>query len=377
MDFKTMNINDLTPADYNPRIDLQEDDAEFIKLRNSIEKFGLVDPIIYNERTGNLVGGHQRLKVIKSLGWTEVEVSVVDLSLEDEKALNIALNKIEGGWDEELLENLLDELKMIDYDITLTGFDLDDVEDELDNEIEEDDFDEEPPEEPKAKRGDIYILGRHRLMCGDSTSVEDRAKLLDGNKIDMTFTDPPYNIDYKGVSDDRKIKNDKMPDDVFVKFLEQSIYPSEIMYVCCSWQYNHLFREAMENIGKKPKAMIIWDKVNPAQNLDRYYKQHEIIFYTGPFGGNKTLRGDIWEVKRQKNTVHPTMKPLELIAMAVEDNPEAKNIYDGFGGSGSTLMTCEQLGRNCFMMELDPGYVDVIIKRWEDFTGERARKVEA
>lgn len=152
--------------------------------------------------------------------------------------------------------------------------------------------------------------------------------------------------------------------------------PCETMYVCCSWQYEHLFKKAMENLGTPPKAMIIWNKVNPAQHLDKYFKQHEIIFYHGKFGGEKTIRGDIWEVKRQRNTVHPTMKPIELIGIALKNNPKARNIYDGFGGSGSTLIACEELKRCCFMMELEPKYVDVIIRRWEELTGEKAELIE-
>ena len=248
------------------------------------------------------------------------------------------------------------------------GFDLSEEEEET--EVIEDEVPQEV--EPVAKMGDIWQLGRHRLMCGDSTSITDVEKLMNGNKADMVFTDPPYNIAYQGVSDKRTIKNDKMSDDDFVQFLQDIIMKTDTAYVCCSWQYSHLFRQAMENLGMPPKAMIIWNKVNPAQHLDKYFKQHEIIWYFGKFGGEKTLRGDIWECKRQKNTVHPTMKPIELIAMALNDNKDKKNVYDGFGGSGSTLIACEQLDRNCFMMELDPHYVDVIIARWEKFTGQKA-----
>lgn len=192
-------------------------------------------------------------------------------------------------------------------------------------------------------------------------------------KADLVFTDPPYNINYQGVSDKRQIMNDKMSDEEFIKFLEKSIPKTDTVYVCCSWQYAHLFKKAMENIGMPPKAMIVWNKVNPAQHLDKYFKQHEIIWYYGKFGGEKTLRGDIWECKRQRNTVHPTMKPIELIAMALQDNPNKKIVYDGFGGSGSTLIACEQLGRKCYTMELDPKYCDVIIKRWETLTGKQLK----
>jgi DNA modification methylase len=189
----------------------------------------------------------------------------------------------------------------------------------------------------------------------------------------MVFTDPPYNIDYQGVKDKRdKIKNDKMDDSDFVDFLRESLMGCETMYVCCSWQYAHLFKQAMTDLARAPKAMIVWNKVNPAQHLDKYFKQHEIIFYYGDFGGHKTLRGDVWEMKRQRNTVHPTMKPVELIDMAMVDQPSKKVVYDSFGGSGSTLISCEKNHRDCRMMELDPKYCDVIIKRWQDFTGKQA-----
>ena len=206
-------------------------------------------------------------------------------------------------------------------------------------------------------------------MCGDSTDKETVELLMNGNKADMVFTDPPYNIAYSGIKDKRTIENDKMSDEDFVEFLEKSIMKCDTAYVCCSWQYEHLFKKAMTNIGMPPKAMIIWNKVNPAQHLDKYFKQHEIIFYYGKFGGEKTIRGDIWECKRQKNTVHPTMKPIELIAMALGDNKDKEIVYDGFGGSGSTLIACEQLNRKCYMMELDEHYVSVIIERYINFTG--------
>lgn len=192
---------------------------------------------------------------------------------------------------------------------------------------------------------------------------------MDGQKADMVFTDPPYNIDYQGVAKNHgKIKNDKMSDSDFVQFLRDSVMGCETMYVCCSWHYAHLFRDAMVAIGRTPKAMIIWDKVNPAQHLDKYFKQHEIIFYYGDYGGHKTIRGDVWQLKRQRNTVHPTMKPIELIDMAMVDQPDKKIVYDAFGGSGSTLISCEKNHRHARMMELDPKYIQVILKRYHQYT---------
>ena len=182
----------------------------------------------------------------------------------------------------------------------------------------------------------------------------------------MVFTDPPYNIDYQGVTkgNHEKIANDKMSDKDFTQFLYDALNINcDTFYVCCSWQYSHLFRKALENLQKPVKAFIVWDKINPAQHLDKYFKQHEIILYHGKFGGQKTLRGDVWQTKRQRNTVHPTMKPIEIIEMALNDNIDKKQIYDAFLGSGSTMVASHQLKRKCFGMELDPKYCDVIVKR--------------
>lgn len=359
-------LGELHPYEKNPR----KNDEAVKYVAESIKQFGFKVPIVI-DREGVIVAGHTRWKAAKKLGLETVPCIVADdLTEEQIKAFRLADNKVaeKAEWDFDLLAGELDEL--FDFDMTVFGFEEMAMEDET--EAVEDDFEAELPEEPKAKLGDVYQLGSHRLMCGDSTSITDVEKLMGGEKADMVFTDPPYNIDYKGVKDERKIKNDKMDDEDFVDFLRQSIMICDTAYVCCSWQYAHLFRRAMEDNGMNPKAMIVWNKVNPAQHLDKYYKQHEIIWYSGKFGGQKTLRGDIWECKRQKNTVHPTMKPIELIAMALQDQPDKKIVYDGFGGSGSTLIACEQMNKRCYTMELDPKYVDVIIERWEKFTGQKA-----
>ena len=189
---------------------------------------------------------------------------------------------------------------------------------------------------------------------------------MNGEKADMVFTDPPYNINYEGVTkgNHTKIANDKMSDDDFTQFLYDALnIDCETFYVCCSWQYSHLFRKALEDLQKPVKSFIVWDKVNPAQHLDLYFKQHEIILYHGKFGGQKTVRGDVWQMKRQRNTVHPTMKPIELIEMALKDNTDKKKIYDAFLGSGSTMVASHQLKRKCYGMELDPKYCDLIVNR--------------
>ena len=369
MEIIKLNINEVIPYSNNPR----KNDNAVDAVAESIKQCGYCSPIVIDE-DNVILAGHTRLKALKKLKWKEVEcVRKTGLTEEQKKKYRILDNKTNelAEWDFDLLEEEIDGLDFDGFDF---GFDMSAFEEP--QEIVED----EPPEvdeenEPITQLGDIWQLGEHRLMCGDSTDKATVELLMDGKKADMVFTDPPYNIGYRGVSDKRTIQNDKMTDEDFVDFLEKALMPCETMYVCCSWQYSHLFRQALENIGQKIKAMIVWDKVNPAQHLDKYFKQHEIIWYCGAFGGEKTLRGDVWQCKRQKNTVHPTMKPLELIGMALQDQPKKKTVYDGFGGSGSTLMACEQLNRKCYMMELDPKYCDVIIKRWETFTGKKAVKI--
>ena len=366
-----VDINTLKEYEKNAKLHPQE---QIEQIKKSIQEFNMIDPIgVWKDNS--IIEGNGRYKACMQLGIKEVPIIRLDhLSDEERKAYTLAHNKLtmNSDFDLDILNDELDDI--LNIDMSEFGFDLD-FEDEEEREIVEDDFDVEPPEQPKAKLGDIYQLGNHRLMCGDSTKLEDVEKLMNGNKADMVFTDPPYNIAYSGIKDKRTIENDKMNDEDFVNFLEKSIMKCDTAYVCCSWQYEHLFKKAMTNIGMAPKAMIIWNKVNPAQHLDKYFKQHEIIFYYGKFGGEKTIRGDIWECKRQKNTVHPTMKPIELIAMALGDNKDKEIVYDGFGGSGSTLIACEQLNRKCFMMELDPHYISVIIERYINFTGNDVYRI--
>lgn len=378
MKVKLVAIEDVVPYARNPRKNM----AAISKVSASLQEFGWQQPIVVDKEMV-VIAGHTRLEAAWSLKYKKVPVQIADkLTDAQVKAYRIADNRVsqEAEWDIDLLKLELSDLDGLDYDLLLTGFDDDELSGMLVEAVEGlTDEDEVPPlpEHPVSVLGDLWTLGNHRLMCHDSTSIDSVDGLVGKDKIDMVFTDPPYNIDYQGVKDKRdKIKNDKMPEDEFINFLKLSLYPVETMYVCCSWQYSHLFKEAMESIGFPAKAMIVWDKVNPAQNLDRYFKQHEIIYYHGDFGGQKTIRGDIWKLKRQKNTLHPTMKPIELIEMALEDCAKKKFVYDGFGGSGSTLIACEKTGRHCRMMELDEKYVDVIINRWQDFTGKEAVHAE-
>jgi DNA modification methylase len=370
-----VHIDKLIPYARNART---HSDEQVAQIAASINEWGWTTPVLVDE-AGEIIAGHGRVMAARKLGIEQIPTMTANGWTDaQKKAYVLADNQLpqNSGWDMDLLKVEIQDLGEMDFDLDLIGFDGDVIADLLAEPTEgltDEDAVPDVPENPVTVEGDVWILGDHRLMCGDSTSIDAVEKLMAGEKADMVFTDPPYNIDYQGVKDKReKIKNDKMADADFVDFLTQSVMGCETMYVCCSWQYAHLFREAMERMARSPKAMIIWDKVNPAQHLDKYYKQHEIIWYYGDFGGQKTLRGDIWEMKRQKNTVHPTMKPVELIDMAMVDQPGKDVVYDGFGGSGSTMISCEKNHRKCRMMELDPKYCDVIIKRWCDFTGKDA-----
>lgn len=375
-DYKTISIENLTPYVRNSRT---HSDEQVAQIAASIKEFGFTNPILIDEQ-GGIIAGHGRILAAHKLKLKEVPaIELSHLSETQKRAYVIADNKLalNAGWDDELLRLEFDELQEAGFDLELTGFSLEEIDglqiEEVEPGLTDEDAVPESPEEPVSKLGDIWQLGNHRLMCGDSTSIDAVEALMDGQKADMVFTDPPYNIDYMGLSNAHdKIKNDKMSDHDFVDFLTQTLHGCETMYVCCSWHYAHLFREAMVRINRSPKAMIVWDKVNPAQHLDKYFKQHEIIFYYGDYGGQKTLRGDVWQIKRQKNTVHPTMKPVELIEIALQDQKGKKVVADYFGGSGSTLIACEKTGRNAYLMELDEKYVDVIIKRWQDYTGKQA-----
>lgn len=370
-------VSSLIPYARNSRT---HSDEQVSQIAASIREFGFTNPVLI-DANGTIIAGHGRVMAAKKLGLDEVPcLRLGHLTPSQIRAYVIADNKIalNAGWDDEMLKAELLTLQEDGFNTDLTGFSDEELNALLTVETVEGETDPdevpEAPVEPITKLGDIWILGNHRLMCGDSVNPISVDRLVGDDEIEMVFTDPPYNIGYQdmGAKFD-KIANDKMNDDEFLDFLRTTLVPCDVMYVCCSWQYAHLFKKAMADLSKPAKAMIVWNKVNPAQNLDLYYKQHEIIFYHGPFGGQRTVRGDVWELKRQRNTLHPTMKPIELIEMALTDHPHRKIVFDGFGGSGSTLIACEKTGRKARLMELDPKYCDVIVKRWEDFTGKKAR----
>ena len=368
-----VSINDLNPWQDNPR----QNSEAISEVAKSIKRFGFASPIIARKADNMIIAGHTRFEAAKEIGLKTVPVRFMDLDLNDAQLLALADNKLGeiALWDDSKLKDILMNLE--DQSLDGLGWSNDELLDLINDGVIDlnGDPDEVPEVEENAitKEGDLWILGDHRLLCGDSTKEEDVARLMDGSQADMVFTDPPYNINYQDMkSKFKKIANDNITEEEFKSFLKKSLYKASVMYVCCSWQFCHLFRQALIEIGKPPKSMIIWNKVNPAQHLDLYFKQHEIIYYSGPFGGQKTQRGDIWELKRQKNILHPTMKPIELITIALNDHKNKKLIFDGFGGSGSTLIACEQTNRKCFMMELDQKYCDVIIRRWQNLTGKEA-----
>jgi DNA modification methylase len=372
MEIVERNIQELIEAEYNPR---QITDKQFAQLKDSLKRFGFVDPVLVNmhpDRENIIIGGHMRTKAAKDLGYTEVPCVELNLTYDQEKELNIRLNKNGGSFDMDALANYFEASDLIEYGFE--PYELGDVVTEIEP-AEEGEVNLDPPKEPITVLGDLYELNGHRLHCADSTDSDAVAKLMDGKKADMVFTDPPYNIGYRDMNQEfDAIKNDRMSDEDFKQFLYDALnIQSDTFYVCCSWQYSHLFRQAMEELDKPVKSFIVWNKVNPAQNLDKYYKQHEIILYHGKFGGQETLRGDIWEVKRQHNTLHPTMKPIELITIALNDNPDKKNVYDAFGGSGSTMIASEQCCKDSFLLELEPNYCDVIVRRWVKYMQDNSR----
>lgn len=392
MNIQKIKIDKLIPATYNPRKNLKPSDAEYVKIKNSIEKFGFVSPLVINKDM-TVIGGHQRLKVLKEMGIVEVECIIVDLDKTNEKALNIALNKIQGDWDEEKLEALLQELKLEDFDTNLTGFDFDEVDEILKdvNGSKEDDFDVdsayEEIEEPITKPGDVWILGKHRLMCGDSAQKEDVMHLMNNQDADMLLTDPPYNVNYVGkTSEALKIKNDNMSDNQFYEFLKkvfENMYSvtkeGASIYVFHADTEGLNFRKAFKDAGYKLAECLIWKKDCFVMGRQDYQWQHEPILYGWKEGAahhfiNDRTQSTILEFDRpRQSSLHPTMKPIDLVARLLKNSSkENDKILDLFGGSGSTIIAAEQLNRNCYTMELDPKYCDVIVKRWESLTNKEA-----
>ena len=381
------NTADLLPADYNPRKDLKPGDAEYEKLKRSIEQFGYVEPVIWNQTTGRVVGGHQRLKVLMDMGMTEVDCVVVAMDEEKEKALNIALNKISGDWDKDKLALLIADLQGADFDVSLTGFEPAEIDalfkDTLKDGVKDNDFDvgAELAQPTMTKPGDIWMLGRHRLICGDSTKAETYDLLMGSTKANLVITDPPYNVNYEGSAG--KIKNDNMADEAFYNFLldaytqmHSAMADDASIYVFHADTEGLNFRRAFKDAGFHISGVCIWVKNSLVLGRSPYQWQHEPCLYGWKKNGKHqwyTGRKEttIWEFdKPKKNGDHPTMKPIPLLAYPIMNSSMSNSVVlDPFGGSGSTLIACEQTDRICYTVELDEKFCDVIVKRYIEQVG--------
>ena len=380
-------LSDLTPYDNNPRLN----DGAVDAVAKSIEEFGFKVPIVI-DKDGVIVAGHTRLKAAKQLQIDEVPCIVAeDLNEEELKAFRLADNKASelAGWDWDKLQDELEQLQEMDIDMGEFGFEFNLQKEET--EVIEDDFDCELEEETNIKQGDIFQLGRHRLMCGDSTSLEDVQKLAGGGvQVDLLVTDPPYNVNYEGGTKDKlKIENDNLEDTQFREFLKNAFCAADSVmkhgasfYIWHADSEGYNFRGACKDIGWSVRQCLIWNKNSLVMGRQDYQWKHEPCLY-----GWKEGASHLWMSDRKQTTVinmdrpirselHPTMKPVALFDYLIKNNTKSGDIVlDIFGGSGTTIMACEQNGRRGFLMELDPKYCDVIVKRWEKFTGEKAVKI--
>lgn len=387
MQIEKISTERLIPADYNPRKDLKSGDPEYEKLKRSLEEFGYVEPVIWNKTTGHVVGGHQRLKVLLDMGITEVDCVVVELDAEREKALNVALNKISGDWDKDKLALLIADLQGADFDVSLTGFDPAELDDlfkySVKDKIHDDNFDVDAELQKPAisKPGDVWLLGRHRLVCGDSTKADTFEALMDGKFANLVVTDPPYNVNYEGTAG--KIKNDNMGNEAFYDFLlaafkntEAAMAQDASIYVFHADTEGLNFRRAFSDAGFNLSGCCIWKKPSLVLGRSPYQWQHEPVLFGWKKKGKHNWYADrkqttIWEFEKpKKNADHPTMKPIALLAYPIMNSSLTNCIVlDPFGGSGSTLIACEQSDRTCFTIELDEKYCDVIVKRYIEQVG--------
>ncbi len=387
MQIEKLKTELLIPADYNPRKDLKPGDPEYDKLKRSIEQFGYVEPVIWNKTTSHVVGGHQRLKVLLDMGITEVECVVIEMDEEKEKALNIALNKISGDWDKDKLMLLIADLQGADFDVSLTGFEPAELDalfkDSLKDGIHEDDFDVDAELQKPAitKQDDVWKLGKHRLICGDSTKADTFILLMDGKLANLVVTDPPYNVNYEGSAG--KIKNDNMGNEAFYNFLLEAFKNTEAamakdasIYVFHADTEGLNFRKAFSESGFYLSGTCIWKKQSLVLGRSPYQWQHEPVLFGWKKSGKHNWYADrkqttIWEFEKpKKNADHPTMKPVALVAYPILNSSLTNCIVlDPFGGSGSTLIACDQVERICYTIELDEKYCDVIVKRYIEQAG--------
>ena len=389
MQVEKVAISKLNPAKYNPRKDLKPGDTEYEKLKRSMAEFGYVEPIIWNKRTGNIVGGHQRYKILKDIKYKEAECVIVDLDDNREKALNVALNKISGEFDIPLLTDLLKDLSANDFDVSLTGFDENEISDLFSDadakEGKDDDYDVNKALEESAfvKQGDLWQIGKHRMLCGDATNSEDLNKLMGDKKANLIVTDPPYNVNFESASG-LKIKNDKQTSEKFYDFLlsafknmSEHLAEGGSVYIFHADTEGLNFRKAFIDAGFHLSGVCIWAKNSFVMGRSPYQWGHEPILYGWlKTGKHKWYAGraesTIWHYdKPKKNGEHPTMKPIPLLCYPIKNSSAVNSIVlDTFEGSGITLMACQQMDRICYCMELDPKYASVIIRRYVESYGD-------
>ena len=385
-ELKVLPVSVLKPAEYNPRKKLKPGDKEYEKIKNSIEEFGFADPLVINADM-TIIGGHQRLTVAIAMGYTEVPCAVVDVDKVREKALNIALNKITGAWDEQMLADLLTDLKESDYDLDWTGFDAPEVEalfsNIYDKKVKEDDFDvdEELKQPVFSKLDDLWLIGRHRVICGDSTGEEVYTKLMDGQQANLVLTDPPYNVDVEETAG--KIMNDNMGDQEFYNFLlsayrcmHANLADDGSIYVWHADTEGLNFRKAFKDAGFYLSGCCIWKKNSLVLGRSPYQWIHEPCLFGWKQKGKHQWYADrkqttVWEYDKPRSSKdHPTMKPINLMSYPIKNSTMTNGIVlDPFLGSGSTLIACCETERVCRGIELDPKFVDVIVKRYIEWNG--------
>jgi len=394
--YKTVSVADLVPYARNSRT---HSAAQVDKIAASIREFGFLNPIIVDGRNG-IIAGHGRVLAAQKLGLDTLPViEAAHLTEAQRRAYVIADNRLalDAGWDNDLLKVELQGLDAQGFDLTLTGFELGEIGDLLADPTEgltDDDVVPNVPAVPVTVDGDVWVMGRHRLMCGDSTSQSAFDTLMAGIRADIIFTDPPYGMSYGGgraagstkkgalVKAHGMIINDDLQGDKLTALVRDALATSIAvtkdgapLYACFTWRTYAEFEAALEELGREVKACIVWDKKSIGLGNSHYRPQHEFIFYCGGQWHGDKSQSDVWSLSRGATGeyVHPTQKPVELIERALKNSSKSGDVVvDCFGGSGSTLIACEKTARDCRMMELDPKYCDVIIKRWQDFTGQTA-----
>jgi DNA modification methylase len=388
---KVLPLAKLKPSPYNPR-DINPEN--FKGLKASISRWGLVEPIVWNRRSGNVVGGHQRLKALKDLGETQVEVTVVDLPDAEEKALCMTLNNpgVQGRWTEDLGQLLEDVQEDLPEAVDLRLEFLEDIDipgpPPVEGESPEDEV-PDPPKKPISKLGDLWGLGAHRLLCGDSTASGDLNRLMGQETASLLATDPPYGVAYQGGSGNKK-KREEMAGDkdsaIYARVLAVSLgrlKRDAAVFLWFSPRVGASVFKAVEEAGLSIRAMIIWRKLNAHFGaFTAHYKQdQEPCLYAvkgiPAFYGETTER-QVWEVVQPgRNEFHPTQKPVELFETPIQNHTRPGAIcLEPFAGSGTQIIAAEKLGRKCYAVEIDPGYVDVCVARWESFTGKKARRLK-